>query len=69
MPRLSYFSAEGAGLIDVTEAATELIVPSGRPVFLGGAATGMHEVTRRLFGYDERRGQSETSISVTATIQ
>ncbi|HEX9443904.1 MAG TPA: hypothetical protein VGA73_07280 [Candidatus Binatia bacterium] len=69
MPRLSYFSAEGAGLIDVTEAAAEVIVPSGRPVFLGGATTGMHEVTRRLLGYDERQGQSESSISVTAIIQ
>jgi hypothetical protein len=69
MPRVSYFSAEGAGAIDVTEAVTELIVRSGEPAFLGGATTQMHEVTRRILGYDERQSASETSIAVTATIQ
>jgi Flp pilus assembly secretin CpaC len=69
MPRVSYFSAEGAGAIDVTEAATELILQSGEPAFLGGATTRMHEVTRRILGYDERSGASESSIAVTATVQ
>lgn len=69
MPRISYFSAEGAGAIDVVEAATELVVPSGQPVSLGGAATAMHEVTRRIFGYDARSGAGESAISVVATLQ
>ncbi len=69
MPRISYFSTEGGGTIDVTEAATELIVPHGQPVFLGGATTQMHEVTRQLLGFGSREGASETSITLTATIQ
>jgi type II/III secretion system protein len=72
MPRISYFSPEGAGAIDVTEAATELILQSGEPAFLGGATTELHDVTRRVMGilsYDARTGASESSIAVTATIQ
>ena len=69
LPRISYFSAEGAGAIDVTEAATELIVPSGQPVFLGGATTQMHEVTRQLLGFRAGESASESSIILTATVQ
>ena len=69
MPRISYFTTEGGGAIDVTEAATELIVPHGQPVFLGGATAQMHEVTRQLLGFGSRQGASETSITLTATIQ
>jgi len=69
MPRISYFSTEGGGAIDVTEAATELIVPHGQPVFLGGATTQMHEVTRQLLGFGGRQDASETAITITATIQ
>jgi len=35
-PRISYFSVERPGAIDFTEAATELIVPNGQSVSLGG---------------------------------
>jgi type II secretory pathway component GspD/PulD (secretin) len=38
-PRISYFSVERPGAIDFTEAATELIVPNGQPVSLGGATS------------------------------
>ena len=69
MPRISYFSAEGAGAIDVTEASTELVVPNGQPVFLGGATTQMHELTRQILGFSERQSASETSVLLTATIQ
>lgn len=68
-PRISYFSVERPGAIDFTEAATELIVPNGQPVSLGGATSSMHEVTRQILGYRDRTGSSETSLVVTATIQ
>ena len=68
-PRISYFTTEGGGAIDVTEAATELIVPHGQPVFLGGATSQMHEVARQILGFGSRQGASETSITLTATIQ
>ncbi len=68
-PRISYFSAERAGAIDLTEAATELVVPNNQPVSLGGATTQIHEVTRQILGYRDRSSSSETNLVVTATIQ
>jgi len=68
-PRISYFSAEKSGAIDFTEATTELIVPSGQPVSLGGSTTHMHEITRQILGYRDRSSSSETNLVLTATIQ
>jgi Bacterial type II and III secretion system protein len=68
-PRISYFSAERAGVIDLTEATTELVVPNNQPVSLGGATTHIHEVTRQILGYRDRSSSSETNLVVTATIQ
>ena len=68
-PRISYFSAERSGAIDLTEATTELVVPNGQPVSLGGSTTGIHEITRQILGYTDRTSSSETDLSVTATLQ
>lgn len=68
-PRISYFSAERSGAIDFTEATTELIVPSGQPVSLGGSTTNIHEITRQILGYRDRSSSSETNLVLTATIQ
>jgi len=68
-PRISYFAAERAGAIDLTEATTELVVPNNQPVSLGGATTHIHEVTRQILGYRDRSSSSETNLVVTATIQ
>ena len=68
-PRISYFSAERSGAIDFTEATTELIVPSGQPVSLGGSTTQMHEITRQILGYRGRVSSSETNLVLTATVQ
>jgi hypothetical protein len=68
-PRISYFSADRSGAIDFTEATTELIVPSGQPVSLGGSTTHMHEITRQILGYRDRTSSGETNLVLTATIQ
>ena len=68
-PRISYFAAERAGAIDLTEATTELVVPNNQPFSLGGATTHIHEVTRQILGYRDRSSSSETNLVVTATIQ
>jgi type II secretory pathway component GspD/PulD (secretin) len=68
-PRISYFSAERPGAIEFTEAATELIVPNGQPVSLGGSTTSLHEITRQILGYRDRASSNETNLVVTATIQ
>jgi hypothetical protein len=69
MPRISYFSAERSGAIDLTEATTELVVPNGQPVSLGGSTTRIHEMTRQILGYSDRTSSSETDLLVTATLQ
>ena len=68
-PRISYFSPERSGAIDFTEATTELIVPDGQPVSLGGSTSRIHELTRQILGYSERTSSSETELIVTATLQ
>jgi len=68
-PRISYFSAERPGAIDFTEAATELVVPNGQTVSLGGSTTNLHEITRQILGYRDRQSSGETSLAVTATLQ
>jgi hypothetical protein len=68
-PRMSYFSAERSGAIDFTEATTEVIVPNGQPVSLGGSTSRIHEVTRQILGYSERTSSSETELMITATMQ
>ncbi|HXV82200.1 MAG TPA: hypothetical protein VEG60_20200 [Candidatus Binatia bacterium] len=68
-PRISYFSAERSGAIDFTEATTELIVPSGQPVSLGGSTTKLHEITWQILGYRNRVSSSESDLVLTATIQ
>lgn len=68
-PRISYFSTERPGAIDFTEAATELIVPNGQAVSLGGSTTKLHELTRQILGYRDRASSDEISLVVTATLQ
>jgi hypothetical protein len=68
-PRISYFSTERSGAIDFTEATTELIVPNGQPVSLGGSTSRIHELTRQVLGYSERTSSSETELIITATLQ
>jgi hypothetical protein len=68
-PRISYFSAERSGAIDFTEGTTELIVPSGQPVSLGGSTTQVHEITWQILGYRDRTSSGETNLVLTATIQ
>lgn len=68
-PTISYFSADGSGTIEFTEASTELVVPSGRPVALGGATTETHALTREILGFRAREASRETSALLTATIQ
>lgn len=68
-PMISHFAAGGSGTIEFTEAATELVVPSGRPVVLGGATTQLHEVIRQILGFSERQAGQETLVTLTATIR
>ena len=62
-------SVDRPGVIDFTEAASEIIVPNGQLVSLGGATSSMHEVTRQILGYRNRSSSDESHLQVSATIQ
>jgi len=68
-PRISYVATDGSGAIDFTVAATELVVPSGRPVVLGGATSDFHSVLREMLGLTRERAAGESTILLTATAQ
>ncbi len=68
-PRISYFSVDRPGAIDFTEAASEIVVPNGQRVSLGGTISTMHEVTRQILGYQNRSSSNESDLQVSATIQ
>lgn len=68
-PQLSYFSAEGDGSIEFTEAALDVIVPNGRAMRIGGGTRGINQVTRRILGYGDQQSSSESSFILTATVQ
>ena len=68
-PTISWFSADKAGVIEVSEASIELVIPCGRPVVLGGATTLTHELTRRILGYRAGESATEPTMALTATIR
>ena len=68
-PVISYFTPSGGGTIEVTEAATEVIVPSGGRLRIGGASSSLHAVTRQVLGYRAEQSTQDTALTLTATIQ
>ena len=67
-PTISWFAADRSGVTEVANASTELIVPNGRPVVMGGSVTTLNELTRRILGLAVSRGGSETLMTLTATV-
>jgi len=68
-PVISYFTPGGGGTIEVTEAATDVIVPSGGRLQIGGSTSSLHAITRQILGYGSRQSSQETALTLTATIQ
>ena len=68
-PHITYLSATGGGGVELTEATTELIVPNGTPVSLGGASQELHALTRRILGYRATQTSGELSMAITASVQ
>lgn len=69
IPQVSYFTTDGGGTVEFNEAATEVIVPNGRAMRIGGGTRGVNQVTRQILGYREHQSTSESSFILTATIQ
>jgi hypothetical protein len=69
IPQVSYFTADGGGSVEFNEAATEVILPNGRAMRIGGGTRAVNQVTRQILGYREQQSSSESSFILTATIQ
>ena len=67
-PTISWFTDDRSGVVEVVKASTELIVPNGRPVVIGGRGTTLNELTRQILGLAASRGRSETLMTLTATV-
>ena len=67
-PTISWFTDDRSGVVEVAKASTELIVPNGRPVVIGGRGTTLNELTRQILGLAVSRGRSETLMTLTATV-
>ena len=65
---ISYFTPGGGGTIEVVEAATDVIVPSGGRMQIGGSTGSLHAMTRQILGYLAQQSSEETALTVTATI-
>lgn len=68
-PWLSYITPGGGGTVEFVDAATEVVVPSGRRVQIGGATSSLHSVTRQILGVQHQQSSAETGIILTATLQ
>lgn len=66
-PTISYVATDGSGIIEFTEATTDVIVPNGRPVLLAGSTTDTNAVTRQILGISREQSTSETTVVLTAT--
>jgi hypothetical protein len=69
IPQVSYFTPDGGGSVEFNEAATEVIVPNGRAMRIGGGTREVNQVTRQILGYREQQSSGESSFILTATIQ
>ena len=67
--RISYVSPDGSGAVEFTEAATELVVSSGRPVLLDGSTGETHAVLRQMLGVARERSAGEATVVLTPTAQ
>lgn len=68
-PVISYFTPGGGGTIEVVEAASELIVPSGGRMQIGGNTGSLNAMTRQILGFSSQQSSQETGLTLTATIQ
>src|SRR5262245_10479371 len=68
-PTITWLSADRSGVIEVNEASTELVVPNGRPVVLGGTTTQTHDLPRHILGYRASDTAPETTMALTATVR
>jgi Flp pilus assembly secretin CpaC len=69
VPTVSYFSPDGSGAIELTDASTDLVVEDRVPVVIGGGSSQSEAVVLRILGRRSARTASESSIELVAALQ
>ena len=59
-PHVTYLTATGGGEVEFAEASSDLRVPAGTPVALGGADQQLNTLTRQILG--ERASQAAVLV-------
>lgn len=67
-PQLAYRSDTDAGTIELVEASTEVVMPSGQPMAIGGSESSGEVVRQFLLGYERVHRTNQVSIVLTAEI-
>jgi len=67
-PVISYFTPGGGGTIEMVEAATQVVVPNGGRLQIGGGTGSLHAVTRQVLSYRTEQASQDTALTVSATI-
>lgn len=68
-PHISYLTATGGGDVEFTEASTELVVPSGRPIALAGVGQRLDAVTRQILGFSASQSAARTALTLVVTVE
>jgi hypothetical protein len=69
VPTVSYFSPDGSGAVELTNASTDLVVEDRVPVVIGGGSNQSEAIIRRILGRRSASSSSESSIELIAALQ
>jgi hypothetical protein len=69
VPTVSYFSPDGSGTVELTDASTELVVEDRVPVVIGGGSNQSEAMVERILGRRSTSTASESSIELIAALQ
>src|SRR5438105_3287445 len=68
-PHVTYLTATGGGAVEFVEASSDLRVPAGTPVALGGAERQLNTLTRQILGEHASQTAGQLTLTLVATVQ
>jgi Bacterial type II and III secretion system protein len=68
-PHVTYLTATGGGEVEFAEASSDLRVPAGAPVALGGAEQQLSALTRQILGERASQASGQLTLTLLATVQ
>ena len=68
-PHVTYLTATGGGEVEFAEASSDVRVPAGTPVALGGADQQLNTLTRQILGERASQAADQLTLTLVATVQ